>query len=223
MNRFRPSLAHLTALAILLWLSPSCAREQILFSIQVQPALETFGSTNTPVSADAGLQVQLRALGSYAHPPVTKDITDQVAWDSNTPGIATVTSTGLLTATGQDCGNALVSATVVTNTNGNRSSSGAVVTGYMTATVVCFTGSITTGPALTVDFAGAGAGTVTSSPPGLGCASTCTGNFPSGTQVTLTATPNGSTFGGWVGCDAVAGQTCTVDLSSARTVTVTFN
>jgi hypothetical protein len=39
----------------------------------------------------------------------------------------------------------------------------------------------------------------------------------------LTAIPNGSTFGGWSGCDSMSGQTCTVDLTSDRTVTATFN
>ena len=28
--------------------------------------------------------MQLRALGTYIHPPVTKDITNQVTWESNT-------------------------------------------------------------------------------------------------------------------------------------------
>jgi len=206
-----------------LWVTglTGCAHEQQLTSIEVQPKTETFGASNIPVSANAGSSVQLRALGSYIHPPVTKDVTGQATWNSNTPDLVTVNSTGLVKATGLACGNALVSATVTTNKSvGDVSSTGAIVTGFMTATVVCFTG---TGPTLTVTFAGAGAGTVTSSPPGLGCATTCSASFPSGTTVTLTATPNGSTFGGWAGCDSVAGQACAVNLSSNRTVTVTFN
>jgi hypothetical protein len=39
----------------------------------------------------------------------------------------------------------------------------------------------------------------------------------------LTATPNGSTFGGWSGCDSVAGQACNVTLTADRSVVVTFN
>jgi hypothetical protein len=216
-------LAGLCLVLASAWFVPGCAHDQQLVAISIQPPTETFGASNIPVSANAGSSVQLRALGSYIHPPVTKDITDQVTWDSNTPDIATVNGTGLLTATGLACGDSLVSATVRTNTDGNRSSSGAIVTGYMTGTVVCFTGTTTTGPALTVDFAGGGAGTVSSSPPGLGCASTCTGNFTSGTTVTLTAAPNGSTFGGWVGCDTISGQVCTVTMTGPRTVTVTFH
>jgi hypothetical protein len=92
----------------------------------------------------------------------------------------------------------------------------------MTASVVCFTG---TGPSLTVDFAGTGQGTITSAPSGLGCASTCTGNFPIGTVVTLTAAASaGSTFGGWAGCDSVSGTACVVDMNNSdHNVTVTFN
>jgi hypothetical protein len=200
----------------------SCAHDQQLTSISIQPKTETFGAANIPVIDNAGSSVQLRALGSYIHPPVTKDITNQVTWSSNTTDLATVdAASGLLTATGFACGNALVSATVTTDKSiGNVSSSGAIVTGNMTATVVCFTG---TGPILTVNFAGAGAGTVSSSPAGLGCATTCSASFPTGTTVTLTAAPNGSTFGGWAGCDVVAGQSCTVALTNSRSVTVTFN
>jgi len=38
------------------------------------------------------------------HPPVTKDITNQVTWNSNTPDMVTVSSTGLITDTGFSCG-----------------------------------------------------------------------------------------------------------------------
>ena len=117
----------------------SCAHEQQLTSISVQPATENFGAADIPVSANAGSSVQLRALGSYIHPPVTKDITSQVTWSSNTPDMVTVSPAGLLTATGLACGSALVSATVTTNKSiGNLDSSGAVVTGSMTANVICF-------------------------------------------------------------------------------------
>jgi hypothetical protein len=85
--------------------------------------------------------VQLRALGSYIHPPVTKDITNQVVWTSNTPQMVMVSSTGLITATGQACGGTIISATVTTNhSSGAISSNGALVTGSMTANVVCPTG-----------------------------------------------------------------------------------
>jgi hypothetical protein len=119
---------------------PSCGHQQQLVSIAIEPGTETFGDAKTPVILDKGLNVQLRALGSFIHPPVTKDITNQVTWSSNTPQMVTVSSTGLITATGDACGGTIISATVTKNSSdGGISSSGAVVTGSMTANVVCST------------------------------------------------------------------------------------
>src|SRR5262249_21149539 len=59
-------------------------------------------------------------------------------------------------------------------------------------------------------------------PAGISCGSTCAASFPPGTSVTLTATPQpGSIFTGWSSpCTGVG--TCRVTLSTARTVTATF-
>jgi hypothetical protein len=139
---------------------PGCGHDQELTDINIQPSTETFGSANTPVNEDAGLSVQLRALGDYIHPPVVKDITDQVTWASNDTQMVTVSPTGLLTAVGLSCGSSLVSATVNTNhSTGGISSSGTVITGYMTANVVCFTGSsgkATPAPTFALSRPGAG-------------------------------------------------------------------
>lgn len=219
-------LALVVAGGVLLSVS-SCGRSQELVSISVQPAVENFGASSLPVPDDAGLSVQLRALGSYIHPPVTKDITTEVTWTSNTPQMVTVNPSGLITVTGDACGGTLVSATLKTNSSsGGISSSGAVVTGTMTANVICFTG--TGGVGLNVSFLGTGSGSVSSSPAGLSCLSTataCNGLFPSGSSVSLTAVPNG-TFVGWAGCDGVSGSglICTVNnLTVSRTVTATFD
>src|SRR5207245_4154354 len=174
----------------------SCAHDQQLVNITIKPEVENFGS------ADPALNVQLRAIGNYIHPPVSKDITDQVTWASNTPNMVTVTSTGLLSPAGFACGNALVSATVTTNHSvGNRSSSGAIISAYMTANVACLS---STGPVLTVDFLGTGTGSVTSMPSGLSCASTavtCSQSFVSGTRIMLTASPTPpSTSVTWGNC-----------------------
>jgi hypothetical protein len=229
MNRKMLSFAALISTAISLLSVSSCGHDRELVSISIQPATETFGASNIPVSDDAGLNVQLRALGTYIHPVVTDDITDQVVWASNDTQMVTVNSTGLLSAVGDSCGSSLVSATVTTNNSaGGLHSSGAIVTGYMTANVVCFTGSGGgSEPLLSVSFPGLGSGTITSSPLGLSCASTavpCVGAFASGTPVNLTASPNG-TFGGWLGCDSVdaTGLICTVLLTSDRSLTATFN
>lgn len=76
---------------------------------------------------------------------------------------------------------------------------------------------------LTVTKSGAGSGTVTSSPTGINCGSTCSASYSSGTSVSLTAAAaSGSTFGGWSGACTGTGA-CTVSMSAARSVTATFN
>src|SRR5579864_9053143 len=138
MSRKWLSVVILAAVAGLLLGVNSCGRSQELVGIQVQPSSETFGASNIPVAADAGLNVQLRALGSYIHPPVTKDITSQVTWTSNTPQMVTVDANGVITATGLACGGTIISATIVTNhSDAAISSTGALVTGSMTANVIC--------------------------------------------------------------------------------------
>jgi len=136
--------------------------------------------------------------------------------------MVTVNSTGLIAATGNACGNTLISATVTTN-----KSSGNIVTGYMTVTVVCFTGTGgggTTGPILTLSVGG-GTGFVTSTPPGISCASNCFFSFSNGTVVMLTANPVApSTTANWTSaCDTVTGNVCTVTMNGNRAVAVTFN
>src|SRR2546427_3656987 len=76
---------------------------------------------------------------------------------------------------------------------------------------------------LTVNRAGAGSGTATSSDGLISCPSTCTVTYDSGISVTLTASPaSGSTFTAWSGCDTVSGATCTVTMTAAKSVTATF-
>jgi hypothetical protein len=219
------SILFLIATGSFLLAISSCGDPQELVSIQIQPGAETFGAANIPIIQDIGLKAQLIAYGTYVHPPVTKDITSQVTWASNETQVITVTPSGLITVAGTACGGSVITATVQTNADASGvSSSGAVVSGNIVATVVCFTG---TGPTITIDFAGTGTGTISSSPAGLGCAATpggsCTGSFPTGTNVTLTAVPNG-VFGGWAGCDINSGTTCVLqDLTADVTVTATFN
>lgn len=75
---------------------------------------------------------------------------------------------------------------------------------------------------LTLTKSGTGSGTVTSSPSGIACNSSCSGAFIAGTTVTLTAAATtGSSFTGWSGACTGTG-TCTVTMSRARSVTATF-
>jgi hypothetical protein len=77
--------------------------------------------------------------------------------------------------------------------------------------------------ALSTVTMGSGTGTVTSSPSGISCGSSCSSSFAANTAVTLTASPAaGSTFAGWSGsCSGTGG--CTVTMSGAKSVTATFN
>jgi PASTA domain/Divergent InlB B-repeat domain len=76
---------------------------------------------------------------------------------------------------------------------------------------------------LTIAKLGTGSGTVTSSVVGISCGTTCAAAFDSGTNVTLTATPDGnSTFAGWSGACSGSGS-CTVTIDAAKTVTATFS
>ena len=76
---------------------------------------------------------------------------------------------------------------------------------------------------LSVTKAGTGGGTVTSSPAGINCGSTCSTSFSHNTVVTLSATADpGSTFTGWSGEGCSGTGTCQVTMSQARTVTATF-
>jgi phospholipase C len=104
--------------------------------------------------------------------------------------------------------------------------SGTSTCNFTVTTAENVTAAFSIGEALTVALSGAGAGTVTSTPPGISCSasspSTCTATFVQGTQVTLTETPiTNDTFNGWSG--ACAGSAaCSVTLSAASSVTATF-
>jgi Divergent InlB B-repeat domain len=77
--------------------------------------------------------------------------------------------------------------------------------------------------ALTVSRAGSGSGSVTSSPSGIDCGSTCRASFNEGTSVSLTAVPAaGSTFTGWSGGGCAGTGACQVTMSADQTVTATF-
>ena len=77
---------------------------------------------------------------------------------------------------------------------------------------------------LGVQAAGSGGGTIMSNPGGINCGQSCTADFDTGTEVTLTETPAPkSFFAGWTGACSGAGSTCTLTLSSSKQVTATFS
>lgn len=209
-------LALITAATLLF--SLSCAYNQHLTSIQVQPSAGgTFGA------ADPALFLNFKAYGSYIHPPQTKDITSLVTWQTDNPQVIQVSSSGVvspnlgcgigdISATFQDGSNLVVSNSVAVTVNG-PAASGCTPAGPQ--------------PILTISFAGIGTGTVTGS--GISCStpSSCSNQFTTGTTLSLTASPTGtSTFGGWSGCNSTSGpnaSVCTVTLELNLTLTATFN
>lgn len=77
-------------------------------------------------------------------------------------------------------------------------------------------------PVLTVAKAGAGSGTVTSTPVGINCGTICSAAFAADATVTLTGTPaTGFAFAGWSG-DCTGAGPCTVTMTLGRSVTATF-
>ena len=69
----------------------------------------------------------------------------------------------------------------------------------------------------------AGTGSVTSTPGGIDCGSSCAASFAAGTAVALTATPAaGWVFMGWSGAGCAGAGSCSLTLTTATTVRATF-
>lgn len=76
---------------------------------------------------------------------------------------------------------------------------------------------------LTVGLTGFGKGSVSSTPAGIACGSTCSAPFTSGTSVTLTATARStSIFSGWSGACGGTGE-CAVIMAAATSVGANFD
>ena len=153
-------------------------------------------------------------------------------------GTGTVASTPSGISCGSDCVQSFTAGTVVTLTA--TPASGSTFTGWSgggcSGTAPCttsgntavtitatFSSSTTSWHPLAITPAGTGTGTVTSNPTGITCGNDCYQTYPSGTMVTLTATPaSGSTFSGWSGGGCSGTGTCTVAMTTSRMVTAAF-
>lgn len=83
--------------------------------------------------------------------------------------------------------------------------------------------TVLTTQTLTASKVGTGSGTITSSPAGINCGSTCVGTFNTGDSVTLTAAPTtGSSFTGWSGNCSSFLLTCPLTMDSNKNVTASF-
>ncbi len=171
-------------------------------------------------------------VSSSPDAPVTATFTLTVAAGGNGTGTTTSAPAGI--DCGADCTEAYDEGTMVTLTAAPAAGStfvgwtggGCSGTGACTITIasdVTVTANYARDNTLMVTLAGAGTGTVTSSPAGIDCGADCSETYATGTVVTLTAAPAaGSTFTGWSGGGCTGTGTCAVTLDAAVMVTATF-
>jgi len=185
------------------------------------PSGNLYGTTNAGGKAGEGVVFQLS-------PDYTLTVTKAGS------GGGTVASSPRGIICGATCSASYINGTVVTLTAA-PDTPGSTFAGWSGACTGTGTCSVTMSAAksvtatfnvikytLTVGKAGTGSGTVTSSPSGINCGTTCSTSFNSGTVVTLTATPaTGSTFAGWSGACTGTGS-CKMTMNAAESVTATF-
>jgi len=130
------SVVALVAVAAGLLSQPSCGRSQKLVSITVNPP-----SVSITQNPGQQVQTQFTALGSYIHPPETRDLTNIAVWAVDTPQFIAVVPNqpGLIETTGNGCGNNLgVTASVYTDDN---NPSGNIVVGSATVSITFSSGT----------------------------------------------------------------------------------
>jgi hypothetical protein len=94
---------------VMLVFALSCGHPMTLESINVTPTSQTVTGTG---SALANFPTKFTAYGNFIHPNEMIDVSSQVTWTTSVPLIATVDSTGHVSATGNgSCGQVLVTAT----------------------------------------------------------------------------------------------------------------
>ncbi len=200
---------------------PSCGHDQKLVSLTVSPATALYP---TPQSG----QVDFSAIGTYIHPPATKDITNQVTWSTDVPELLTLNYQGVAGAVVPNgeggCGIADIIATAPAGTGGASN----IVPGYATVTVnnpavlTCPGGGTET--ILSVQVTGPGTViSVTGTPP-IDCPTACISAFPVGATVGLTAEPIGGATVTWSSaCTSSSGNNCSVTIpSGGANVLATF-
>jgi Divergent InlB B-repeat domain len=216
MSRKWFSVIVLIAVAAFLFSLSSCAFNQHLTSIQVQPS-----AGDTFFTADPSLFFDFKAFGTYIHPPHTADITDQVTWQTDNPQVVQVTSSGVVSPS-LGCGLGNVFATLKDGSNLVVSNS-VPVTVDGPASLGCPQSGATHNLSVNVTSGGAN-GVIVSSPAGINCGTTCSAAFAVNSSVALTPTPiTPHTFGGWVNCTTTSGTTCNVTMTTDVTVDASFN
>jgi len=190
----------------------SCGHDRKLVNIEIHPGNATF------LTPDTSGQIVFSALGTYIHPPDTRDVSDKVTWKTDVPQLISITS-GTASPLG-GCGSADISASLQDGGN--------LVIAYATVTVDDPTNPICPGggteATLGVNVNPSSFGTVTSLTGGISCPTQCIAAFPVGSSVGLTATPAPNhSFVSWAGCTSSSGNTCTVTIPvGGASVAATF-
>ena len=208
------ALGALVAVGAVLSL-PSCGHDQKLVSLQIMPQTFTF------LTPDTSAKEQFTAIGTYIHPPVTKDITKQVTWSVDFANVVTMNQ-GLVSPFGQGgCGGVDVMATAPEGTGGASNIVVATATAIVDdpANILCPGG----GKLATLAVGVVGFGTVTSIPAAISCTATggtCVATYSVGASVLLTASQVPVT---WGNCPGSSGDTCPVTIpTGGAAVSATF-
>ena len=156
----------------------------------------TFGAAPTVSVGGTGT---VSATGGASNNPVT--------FSSTTTGVCSVSGSTVI-------GLAVGTCTIAANQGGDAN--------YNSAPQATQSFSVS-GFALTVSIANSIGGTVASNVGGFACGRKCSASFASGTLITLTAIPvSGFEFTGWGGACRGYGNSCTVTMNAAQTVTANF-
>ena len=184
--------------------SPAQTATQVV-SGTIAPAALTLTATPSSATQLGQFYRQTNVAGGGTAP-----YTYSVSAGSVPPGTTLNTSTGVVFGTPTTAGSFNYTITVTDSTTPTAQTATQTVSG-------------TIAPAqFTLSVGVSGSGTVTSTPSGISCGSTCSANFASGAQVTLNETPaNGWVFSGWSGACSGAGS-CVVTMSAAESVTAAF-
>ncbi|MGA2981648.1 MAG: hypothetical protein ABSD76_18805 [Terriglobales bacterium] len=213
------ALGALVAVGAVLSL-PSCGHDQKLVSLEIQPGTFTFLEPYSPPPA-TNVMEQYSAIGTYIHPPATKDVTSQATWKID-DGVVTMSTPGLFTAAPDYCGGGNISATVPEGTGGASN----VLIAYATVTVdnplVADCPGYGTEVELSVQVTGPG--TVISTTGTINCPPECITPVAVGASVGLTAEPQAGFTVMWSSaCTSESGNDCSVTIpTGGANVLATF-
>ncbi len=202
------ALGALIAVGVALSL-PSCGHDQKLVSITIQPAAFTFLEPYSPPPA-TNVTEQYTVMGTYIHPPETRDITSLATWKVD-DGIVTMSTPGLFTAAPNYCGGGNITASAPEGTGGSSN----ILTAYATVTVdnPTVVNCPGYGSAVTLSVQVTGPGTVTSTTGGISCPGQCIATVAVGASVGLTAVPQTGYIVSWSSaCTSSSGNNCSVTI-----------